>query len=441
MTLSPPRPTLGLDLEFVAEIREEVGGRLSDYQRTISPEIDPSTREQNEQAVAVEAIWDCLNTRARERELQGQQQIDSDLEEAVAKRVYDDLFGLGGFEEYFDDPTVENIFVNGADRVFVNRAGPLGTVQVPPIAESDQALIQLVNRWAARLGRTERRFDVSNPRLDLRLPGGYRLHAIMEVTLRPTITIRCPFNRRLGFDDYIQMGTVTPAIADFLTAAVRARTNIIIAGGTGTGKTTLLRTMLDQVAPQERVITIEDTLELALSRYHEDHPNVVEMETRQANVEGQGELTMLELTRECLRMSPDRVVLGEVRGGEALYMLKAMSQGNDGSMCSIHADSAYSVADRVRGYCAEANNGIPMAVIDGFFRNAVDLIVHVRMLPGEQRRRVISSILEVQKDSGENVRYNELFTPHPNDIATASSPPSDKLRERLMIAGMHVNPW
>ena len=441
MTLSPPRTNQGLDLELVAEIREEVGSRLSDFQRSVSIDTDPALREQNEQALAVEVIWDLLNTRARERELEGLRQIDGDVEEAVAKRVYDDLFGLGGFEEYFSDPTVENIFVNGADRVFVNRAGALGTVQVPPIAESDLALVQLVNRWASRLGRTERRFDVANPRLDLRLPGGYRLHAIMEVTLRPTITIRCPFNRRLNFDDYINMGTVSPVLADFLGSAVRARTNIIIAGGTGTGKTTLLRTMLDQVPGDERIITIEDTLELALSKYHEEHPNVVEMETRQANVEGVGELTMLDLTRECLRMSPDRVVLGEVRGGEALYMLKAMSQGNDGSMCSIHADSAYGVADRVRGYCAEANNGIPMPVIDGFFRNAVDLIIHVKILPGPERRRVISSILEVQKDSGENVRYNELFSPMPHDVAAPSSPPSEKLRERLIIAGMQVSPW
>ena len=165
------------------------------------------------------------------------------------------------------------------------------------------------------------------------------------------------------------------------------------------------------------------------------------METRQENIEGVGELSMMDLTRECLRMSPDRVVLGEVRGGEALYMLKAMSQGNDGSMCTIHADSAYGVADRVRGYCAEANNGIPMPVIDGFFRNAVDLLVHLKVLPGPDRRRVISSILEVQKDADENIRYNELFTAQPDDVATPASPPSEPIRERLRIAGLSIYPW
>ena len=323
---------LVLDLELVAELREEVGAELSNLRR--AAEAEP-IEDRDEEALAVEVIWESLNARARDRQVNNLPQLDPVLEEAVAERLYADLFGLGGFEVYFNDPSVENIYVNGADRVFVHRSGAEGTKQVPPIAESDEALVQLVNRWASRLGRTERRFDVANPRLDMRLPGGYRLHAIMEVTQRPTLTIRCPFNQRVRLQNQLEFRTITPEIAHVLQAAVRARCNIIVAGGTGTGKTTLLRTLLAEVPPEDRIITIEDTAELGLAAYEDEHPNVVEMETRQANVEGVGELTMLELTRECLRMSPDRVVLGEVRGGEALYMLKAMSQGNDGSMCTI----------------------------------------------------------------------------------------------------------
>ena len=302
-----------------------------------------------------------------------------------------------------------------------------------PVAESDEALVELVNRWASRLGRTERRFDVSNPRVDMRLPGGFRLHAIMAVTSRPTITIRCPHHRKIELVDQLGFGTIDAPMLAFLKAAVRARCNIIVAGGTGTGKTTLLRALLFEVPAHERIITIEDTLELSIAAFEDEHPNVVEMETRQANVEGVGELSMMDLTRECLRMSPDRVVLGEVRGAEALYMMKAMSQGNDGSMCTVHADSARGVADRIRGYCAEGLNEIPMSVIDGFYRNAVDLVVHLKVLP--DMRRVVSSIVEVQKDSADGIRYNELFAPRVDGTAVEATPPSDFLAQRLRFAG------
>lgn len=426
-----------LDLQLVARVRNDVAAELSALRRMEAVEDELS--EADEEARAHSVIWKHLDRLARDRSLNNEPTLVPAVEEAIARRVRADLFGLGGFEDYIFDPTVENIFVNGHDRVFVNRSGATHTEAVGPIAESDEAVVQLINRWASRLGRTERRFDVANPRLDLRLPGGHRLHAIMEVTERPTITVRCPYHRKVELSDQINFGTIDDEMAHFLQAAVKARCNIIVAGGTGTGKTTMLRAMLHQVPAQERIITIEDTIELSLSRFPENHPNVVEMETRQANVEGVGALTMMELTRECLRMSPDRVVLGEVRGAEALYMLKAMSQGNDGSMCTLHADSAYGVADRIRGYVSEGTNGLPMAVIDGFFRNAVHLIVHLKVLP--DRRRVVSSIIEVQKDFDEGVRYNEIYSPRPDGIGTPATAPSPQLLERLQFGGLKVHPW
>lgn len=425
-----------LDLSLIANIRESVASELAEIRRLET--VDDGTDERSEQARAEALIWNRLDELAQQRAASGQLQLSVEQEELYFKRIKAELFGLGGFEDYLFDPTVENIFVNGCDRVFVSRSGAESPDIVPPIAESDQALIDLVNRWAARLGRTERRFDVSNPRLDLRLPGGFRLHAIMEVTQRPTITIRCPYHRRVGLHDIQQMGTLSEEMVTFLSAAVKARLNIIVAGGTGTGKTTLLRALLHEVPPHERIITIEDTSELGIAAFEEDHPNVVEMETRQANVEGVGELTMLELTRECLRMSPDRVVVGEVRGAEALYMLKAMSQGNDGSMCTVHADSARGVADRVRGYCAEGVP-IPMAVIDTFYRNAVDLVVHLRVLP--DRRRVVASIVEVEKTEGEGVRYNDLFAEVAGGLGQANTPPTTRLLERLRVAGYRGQLW
>lgn len=434
--IEPPQQSVPLDLRLVAQVRDGVAAELSAIRRRES--VDDELTAADEQARAHSIIWQQLDEIARVRSVRGHQPLTQVAEESIARRVHADLFGLGGFEDYVTDPTVENIFVNGCDRVFVNRSG--GIVEpVPPIAESDAAVVELINRWASRLGRTERRFDVANPRLDLRLPGGHRLHAIMEVTERPTVTIRCPYPNKVELDDQVQMGTIDEPMAAVLRAAVRSRCNIIVAGGTGTGKTTMLRAMLHSVPADERIITIEDTIELALSRWPENHPNVVEMETRQANIEGIGELTMMELTRECLRMSPDRVVLGEVRGAEALYMLKAMSQGNDGSMCTLHADSAYGVADRIRGYVSEGTSGLPMSVIDGFFRNAVNLIVHLRVLPN--RRRVISSIVEVQKDFDEGVRYNELYAPRADGPGRAATPPSPELLEKLHLGGLGVSPW
>jgi len=432
-------PNGRLDLTVVAEVREQVALDLSEILRRETT-FDEQNEEVDDEARAEPIIWNRIDELARTRTEAGAAEMSEEDELVLFRRVRADLFGLGGFEDYLDDPDVENIFVNGYDKVFVDRAGAREPVRMPPIAESDEAVVQLINRWASRLGRTERRFDVANPRLDLRLPGGYRLHAIMAVTSSPTITIRCPSRQRIGLNELIAKNSITPDMADFFEAVVKARCNVIVAGGTGSGKTTFLRALLMEVPPGERIITIEDTAELNIARYEDEHPNVVEMETRQANVEGVGEITMMDLTRECLRMSPDRVVVGEVRGAEALYMLKAMSQGNDGSMCTLHADSAQGVADRIRGYCAEGIANIPMSVIDGFYGNAVDVVVHLRLEP-DKGRRVVNNVIEVLRTQDEMVRYNELFSAVPGDYAKPTNAPTPELFERLRYAGLEASPW
>ena len=414
-------------LDFIGRVVAEVAQLVTDRRGT----GDLSTADE---ARFVENLtWQKLTEHANNG---GGGPLPMETEYAIVRRVRSELYGLGGFETYLNDPTIENMFVNGSDRVFVDRAGASAPERVPAITRNDQELIELINRWAARAGRMERRFDIGNPRLDLRLPTGHRLHAIMEVTRRPTITIRFPHHKAVSLEDQLEFGTVSAAMMGFLQAAVKARCNIIVAGGTGAGKTTMLRALLMQVSGNERIITIEDTPELNLAAFEETHPNVVEMETRQANNEGQGELTMMELTRECLRMSPDRVVIGEVRGAEALYMLKAMSQGNDGSMCTLHADSARGVASRIRAYCAEGAHGLPISVIDSFFVNAVDLILHIRQLPN--RKRVVSAIVEVEKSEGEVIQYNEIFAERPDRVAEFETMPSERLLGRLRAAGLRT---
>lgn len=426
-------PDMAPELDLVSDIKSAVTARLSEWRRTSDiAEIEFGTAD--DRFHAENLVWEELNRVRQDRLAVGDTPLEMDAENAILDRVLADLFGLGGLEVYLNDPTIEDIFINGHDRVFVSRAGCHGAENVPPIAESDEALIELVNRWAAQLGRTERRFDSANPRVDLQLPGGYRLHAIMEVTRRPSVTIRCPRTQGVTLVDLIDRGTLDSRLVHFLQAAVRARCNIIVAGGTGTGKTTLLRSLLYEIGSHERVVTIEDTSELGLAADHVNHPNVVEMETRDANIEGQGEITMRDLTRECLRMSPDRVVVGEVRGAEALYMLKAMGQGNDGSMCTVHADSARNVASRIRGYCAEDAGSLPVSVIDSFYRNAVDLVVHLTLLP--DRTRVVASIVEVDKSIEDATHQTEIFGDSLDGPAKLVTRPSERLVQRLLRAGM-----
>ena len=422
-----------LDLAVVAEVTDAVANQLAERRRVEVGRRGPGA-EAVEAAEAEVLIWEELNQRARARTIGKQEPLDPADEQRIMERVRANLFGLGGFEPFLADETVEDIYVNGCDRVFVARVGGGPIERVEQIAESDEALIELVNRWAARLGRTERRFDVANPRLNLKLPGGFRMHAIMEVTERPTITIRCPRHRDLTLAGQQALGTLDGRLAQFLAAAVRARCNLIVSGGTGSGKTTFLRSLLFEVPPHERIVTIEDTTELGLSHFPDRHPNVVEMETREPNIEGVGEISMMDLTREVLRMSPDRVVVGEVRGAEALYMLKAMSQGNDGSMCSVHADAAQGVAARLRTYVSEGPGHLPLAVTDSLFNAAVDLVVHLRVLA--DRRRVVESVIEIEKTYSDETRYNELFLAGAGGPAVLAGRPTERLLARLLAAGM-----
>lgn len=431
------KPTAGppaLDLELVARVRDLVADELSERRRERSDALGPAD-ESVEAAWSEQRSWQVLGEVARGRMEHMEAPLPESVEQAVIERVVADLFGLGGFEPLVADPSVEDIFVNGADRVFVSRAG--GEVEpVDAVAESDDALIELVNRWASRLGRTERRFDMANPRVNLKLPGGFRLHAIMEVTDRPTITVRCPRHRGVTLAELAgeQLGTIDERLRDVLAAAVRARCNIIVSGGTGTGKTTFLRALLFEVPSHERIVIIEDTSELGLSAFPVRHPNVVEMETREANLEGVGAISMVDLTKEVLRMSPDRVVVGEVRGAEAISMLKAMGQGNDGSMCTIHADSAFGVAGRLRIYVAEGTAGLPVAAVDALTASAVDLLVHLKMVEG--RRRVVSSVVEIEKTPDNRLQYGELFAEGEGGLARIELPPTQRLLDRLVAAGL-----
>ncbi len=322
------------------------------------------------------------------------------VDEAVAR-----VIGLGRLEPLLDDEEITDVHVRGCRPVWVKtRDGR--REQRDPIVESDDELVELVRRIAARMGGREQRFDPSNPEVNLRLPDGSRLFAAMDVSMRPTLVVR---RHRFEFSSLwhlVATGTMERETAEFLSSAVRARKNIIVAGGTGSGKTTLLRALINEVPSQERLVTIEDAYEIGLDRFEDAHPDHDALQSRPANTEGMGEVTMADLTRMALRMDPDRVIVGEVRGAEAFPMLLAMSQGNNGSMCTMHADSPRSVFPKLVAYVAMAGTGIPAETLNLLVANAVHFVVH---LVAEGARRRVSSIVEVVDVDGLSIVTNEVF--------------------------------
>lgn len=380
-------------------------------------------------------IRERLEAHGRERLAAGMARLEEHEEDAIAERVSSLLFGLGGLDRYLADTEVENLFVNGCDRVFFTTSDGRRH-EGQPVADSDDELVELIRRLAARSGRNERRFDDAQPRLNLRLADGSRLHALMRVSARPSLTIRRHRHPKVTLADLAGMGAITPPVQAVLGAAVGRPfpLNIVVAGGTDTGKTTMLRALLHQVPEWERLVVIEDSLELNLDGDRSTNRNVVELETREANVEGAGELSMRDLAREALRMAADRVIVGEVRGGEVLEMLQAMNQGNDGSMCTLHADSSAAVFSKICTYALMAREQVPIEATCRTIANSIHLVVHLRKLA--DGARVVSSIREVTGADGAMVVSNEVFAPDRHGRARLATPFSERTLERLVANGL-----
>ncbi len=294
-----------------------------------------------------------------------------------------------------DDTSVENIDINGFRDVFVEYADG-STAKVRPVAASNEELIETIQTLAAHEGLSARAFDVANVRVNLRLPDGSRLYAVQSVTREPVISIRKHRHSRVGLKDLIGLDTLDEELGDFLAAAVRARKNVMVAGGTSAGKTTLLRALAAEIGPEERILSVERSLELGLDEDGEAHPNAVAFEERLANAEAAGAVTMAELVRDTLRMNPSRVIVGEVLGDEVVTMLNAMTQGNDGSLSTIHANSSADVVHKVATYAIQAPERLPWEATVRLVASALDFIVFVRRRRTEGgQRRVIESVREI----------------------------------------------
>jgi Flp pilus assembly CpaF family ATPase len=327
-------------------------------------------------------------------------------EEALINEVIARVLGLGGLESLLADPDVSDIHVRGSDSVWVKLRDGRREPRAP-IVESDDELVSLIRRAATRFSRTEKRFDAGTPELNMQLPDGSRLFAVMEVSTRPSLIIRRHRFELSSLDELRGLDVFDADVQSLLAAMVRARRNVVIAGGTGSGKTTLLRALINEVPPVERIVTIEDAYELGLEHFAQRHPDYDALQSRSANIEGEGEVTLADLTRMALRMDPDRVIIGEVRGAEAFPMLMAMSQGNNGSMCTMHADGTKTVFPKLAAYVSMASTGLPVETVNVLVASALHFVVFIENHDG---RRRVASIREVVDTDGNNIVSNEIVS-------------------------------
>jgi len=425
---------MSTDNELVARLQQQVGDRLQTQRAQRRQAALPLLTTASEQQLARQMISEVLRGHAEGRLSDGQSPLGDDVEDEIAEAIFARMFGAGRLQRLLDDDSIENIDINGADEVWISRAGEDYAQQGDPVAANDAELIEMIQTLASYSGLSSRPFDAANPELDLQLPDGSRLSAVQAVAARPAVSIRRHRFQKVDLEDLIGLGTLTHETADFLRAIVTARFSVIIAGGTNAGKTTLLRAMAAEIPPQERIITIEKALELGLREDRERHPNCLALESRPPNTEGAGGITMAQLVRRTLRQNPSRVIVGEVLGDEIVPMLNAMSQGNDGSLSTIHADSARETFNRISSYAQQAE-GLPRQVVHEMIAGAVEFVVFVgRDIHGGTRR--VRTVLEVNGyDEQIGVSASEIFGTDSSGNATRNYNVLVQRAERLRAAG------
>ncbi len=340
--------------------------------------------------------------------------------ERMIEEILDEVFGLGPLEPLLKDPTISDILVNGADAVYIERDGRLMETSVR--FRNQQHVRQIIEKIVSAVGR---RIDDSSPIVDARLKDGSRVCCVIPPLslIGPTMTIRRFGKKLLSTEDLLKKETLTTGMLDLLSACVEARLNIVISGGSGSGKTTLLNTLSRFIPEEERVVTIEDVAELQLQQWH-----VVRLETRPPNIEGAGAITQRDLVINSLRMRPDRIIVGEARGPEALDMLQAMNTGHDGSMTTVHANSPRDAFSRMETMVMMASQHVPDRIIRQQLASAINVVVHLaRLLDGSRRVTSISEVVGVRNDQ---VELQDLFLFERTGVA-----PSGKVLGRFQATG------
>ena len=420
-----------IDHDLVRQLRVQVADRLNDQRRRDQVSGVAPMSAEDEREFSRSLIIQILEDYARLEIAEGRTPPSAEDEAGLAAAIHSALFGVGRLQPLLDDPEVENVDINGCDRVFVQYADGREE-RHGAVADSDEELVELIQVLGAHTGLASRPFDSANPQLDLRLPDGSRLSAVMNVCDRPSVSIRKARLGRVFLDDLVANGTVSPDLGSFLKAAVRARKNIMIAGATNSGKTTMLRALANEITSWERLVTVERALELGLGEFEDLHPNVVAFEERLANSEGLGGVSMAELVRRSLRMNPSRVIVGEVLGDEIVTMLNAMSQGNDGSLSTIHANSSMEVFNRISTYAIQSQERLPIEATQMLIAGALDFVVFLRKRndysEGGTMARVVESVREVVGHD-ERVMSSEVFAPDPLTGAAVPHAPIQCIKE------------
>ena len=371
--------------------------------------------------------------------IDGEQTLLSSVEkQQISDEVLDEVFGLGPLEPLLQDPTISDILVNTCKQVYVERRGLLEITSVT--FRDDQHLIRIIDKIVSQVGR---RIDESSPMVDARLLDGSRVNAIIPPLAvdGPLLSIRRFSTDKLMPADLVEKRAMTPGMMELLEAAVKARMNIIIAGGTGSGKTTLLNALSSFINPKERIVTIEDAAELQLKQ-----PHVARLETRPPNLEGNGAVRQRELLINSLRMRPDRIVVGECRGEEALDMLQAMNTGHDGSLTTVHANSPRDAVSRMEVMVSLANGNMQLTSIRQQISSAVNLLVQASRMSDGSRR--VTSITEVTGMEGEVITLQDIFvfekrglTPEGQIVGRfAATGIRPKFYEKLLSAGIRLRP-
>ncbi len=417
-----------VDYALVRRLRRQVAERLSDELVALRARRGSDVGAADQRMLARALIDDALAGWVAQRVRDGDPAPTAAGEDATSGAVFAALFGLGRLQRWVNDEAIENIDVNGADEVWLSYAGGR-LVRAPAVADSDDELVEMIQSFAAYLGQSTREFSSARPLLNLRLPDGARLSAWMGVSPRPGLTIRRHRLTDITLDDLRELDSLDSGLVAFLRAAVTARKNIVVTGGVNAGKTTLVRALANEIDPHERIVVVEKEYELGLDRLPDRHHQVVCLEARDPNAEGSGEVALAALVVHALRMNPRRIIVGEVRGDELIPMLTAMGSGNDGSLCTLHANSAHAAFNRMAAIGLACPQRLPVEAAHLLAADAVDLVVHVSIrddtASGGIRTRHVSSVLEVT-GLGENARVatNTIYRPGPQGRAVPATGPA-----------------
>ncbi len=391
-TQAPAGPTIDLRTEPAdpfASMRAQVQDVL--FAELGSRIFDPTLGQEQMKGLVIERLEELL--------AEAQVPLSSEERRTLVDQLTQDILGYGPIQQFLDDPAVTEVMVNSTDQIYVERDGSIEATGRR--FQSVEHVRRVIDRIVSEVGR---RIDEASPMVDARLPDGSRVNAIVPPLAvdGPMLTIRKFSAVPFQVDDLIGFRTLTPRLAAFLQACVSSRVSVLVSGGTGSGKTTLLNVLSGFVPETERLITIEDAVELRLKQRH-----VIRLESRPANIEGRGEVTIRDLVRNALRMRPDRIIVGEVRGAEALDMLQAMNTGHEGSLTTLHANSPRDALARLETMILMAGVDLPLQAIREQVASAIDLVVHVGRLSDGTRR--ITQVSEVTGMEGSVIQLNALF--------------------------------